>query len=252
MREKEAAIIVAGGKGLRLPGDTPKQFLPIGGLPVIMHTINAFYAYDPSIEIILVLPTSDFPRWEELCRRYAFHKPLRLVSGGQTRYHSVKNGLAHVVGPGIVAVHDGVRPLITTVIIARSFEVARKSGSAVTAVSLKESIREIFDTSVDPASDPDLTVIEGKSGDGFRHQSSKALDRSRYRLMQTPQTFDIALLQSAYSASQDDSVTDDASVMEMAGHAITLVEGSYENLKITTPEDLVVAEAILKSRTKST
>ena len=221
---KEVAIIVAGGKGLRLPGNTPKQFLEIGGLPVLMHTINAFLAYDQSIEIVLVLPAHDFVRWEDLCRQYSFLHPLTLVAGGETRFQSVRNGLNAISDAGVVAVHDGVRPLVTPAIIGSAFETARQQGSAVASVPMKESIREL------------------------QNHSSLAVDRSKYRIMQTPQTFDIGLLKKAYTLPEDDALTDDASVAERAGHAITLIDGSYENLKITTPIDVVVAEAIIRSR----
>ena len=143
MNAKEVAIIVAGGKGLRLPGDTPKQFIEIGGQPVLMHTIDAFRTYSPSIEILLVLPSADFDRWKDLCHRFHFEQAITVVAGGASRFQSVKNGLDRVAGPGYVAVHDGVRPLVTPEIISASFEMARKYRSAVASVPLKESIREL-------------------------------------------------------------------------------------------------------------
>jgi 2-C-methyl-D-erythritol 4-phosphate cytidylyltransferase len=234
----EVAIIVAGGKGLRLPGDTPKQFLEIAGLPVLMHTINAFRAYSPTIQILLVLPVIDIARWERLCHQYKFDASITVVPGGATRFDSVRSGLEKVTGGGEVAVHDGVRPLITPEIISTSFEIARKHRSAVASLPLKESIREMSGT------------VSGTSGDHV-WQHSITVDRSKFRLMQTPQTFDIGLLKSAYAAARGNAFTDDASVVESAGHAIALFEGSYENLKITTPEDLVVAEAILKRRMRN-
>lgn len=238
MDTKEAAIIVAGGKGLRLPADVPKQFIEVGGLPVLMHTINAFRAYNPSLEILLVIPAGDFARWESLCHQYHFVHGVRLVAGGSTRFQSVKNGLDQLSSQGFVAVHDGVRPLVTPKIIAASFEMARKHRSAVASVPLKESIRELRDAST-------TTNVSTRE---FSSHTSFAIDRTKFRLMQTPQTFDVALLKSSYEAAVGDAYTDDASVVEGAGHAITLFEGSYENLKITTPEDLIVAEAILRSR----
>jgi len=237
MHQKEVAIIVAGGKGLRLPGDIPKQFIEIGGLPVLMHTINAFRDYSQALEILLVLPQEHFIRWESLCLKHNFTQKIALVSGGSNRFQSVKNGLDSLSGPGLVAVHDGVRPLVTPEIIAASFNMARQHRSAVASVPLKESIRELRGTGTND-------VLTGE----FPSEPSFAVDRAKFRVMQTPQTFDIDLLKSAYYAVQGEEFTDDASVVERAGHIITLFDGSYENLKITTPVDLVVAEAIIQSR----
>ncbi|MBL0740171.1 2-C-methyl-D-erythritol 4-phosphate cytidylyltransferase [Chryseolinea lacunae] len=221
---KEYALIVAGGKGTRIKSKTPKQFLELEGLPVLMHTILAFYRYSESIQIILVLPADDFATWESLCAQYGFYKPVVLQQGGDTRFQSVKNGLEKIEGDGLVAIHDGVRPLVHEDIIGASFRLAAVHQSAVAAVRLKESIR---------ITDQDTT---------------KAMDRSRFRLIQTPQTFQVGMIRRAYAQKEDDTLTDDASVAERAGHSISLFEGSYENIKITTPEDLVVAAALLKSR----
>jgi 2-C-methyl-D-erythritol 4-phosphate cytidylyltransferase len=237
MRQKEAAIIVAGGKGLRLPGDIPKQFIEIGGLPVLMHTINAFRDYSQTLEILLVLPQDHFSRWESLCRTYQFSQKITIISGGSNRFQSVKNGLDSISAPGLVAVHDGVRPLVTPEIIAASFDMARLHRSAVASVPLKESIRELRDTGTNDV----------RAGE-FSSELSFAVDRAKFRVMQTPQTFDIDLLKSAYDEAKGQEFTDDASVVELAGHNIALFDGSYENLKITTPVDLVVAEAIIQSR----
>jgi 2-C-methyl-D-erythritol 4-phosphate cytidylyltransferase len=257
MHSKEVAIIVAGGKGLRLPGDLPKQFIEIDGLPVLMHTLNAFRDYDASMEIILVLPQADISLWNELCRKHQFNHRITVVQGGRSRFHSVQNGLRHITDPGVVAVHDGVRPLITPGIIRASFALARKCRSAVASVPLKESIRGLEGSAAGipttAASPEDVSkegpAAHGSSGD-LSSQRSVALDRTKFRLMQTPQTFDIALLKSAYDSARGDSFTDDASVIEQAGHAVVLFDGSYENLKITTPEDLIIAEAILRARRK--
>lgn len=238
MDQKEVAIIVAGGKGLRLPGDIPKQFVEIDGLPVLMHTLAAFRDYSASLEIILALPASDMILWESLCQKHHFNKNVTLVEGGSSRFHSVRNGLNRIAGPGLVAVHDGVRPLITPEIIAESFAIARKYRTAVASVALKESIRQMEDSS----------AAAGSSSTDLYSQRSVAIDRRRFRLMQTPQTFDIGLLKRAYELAQHDSFTDDASVVEHSGHSVALFDGSYENLKITTPEDLIVAEAIIQSR----
>jgi 2-C-methyl-D-erythritol 4-phosphate cytidylyltransferase len=222
--QPEYALIVAGGKGTRMKTSLPKQFLEIKGRPVLMHTIDAFYRYSDTMLVILVLPEEDQPTWEALCQQHAFTRPLQIVAGGASRFQSVQNGLHHIQGPGLVAIHDGVRPLISEDIIAASFRLAAVHGSAVAAVRLKDSIR----------------VTD--------QHHTRAVDRSLYRLIQTPQTFKIDLIQHAYALPEDATLTDDASVAERAGHTISLFEGSYDNLKITTPEDLIVAEALLDAR----
>ena len=222
MKNKEYALIVAGGKGTRMKTALPKQFLEVNGLPILMHTLNAFYKYSENIQIILVLPEDDFATWKNLCEKYSYNKPVILQKGGDTRFQSVKNGLGKIDGDGLVAIHDGVRPLVSEDIIGASFRLAAVHGSAVAAVRLKESIR---------ITDQDNT---------------KAVDRSRYRLIQTPQTFDVALIQKAYLIKDEPSLTDDASVAERSGHVISLFEGSYQNIKVTTPEDLIFAEALLR------
>jgi 2-C-methyl-D-erythritol 4-phosphate cytidylyltransferase len=223
-KEQEYALIVAGGKGTRIKSKLPKQFLELEGRPVILHTIDAFFRYTEKITVILVLPEDDLEIWNNIVKKYNYNRPLVLQQGGATRFQSVKKGLAKIQGEGLVAIHDGVRPLVSEDIIAASFRLAAVHKSAVAAVRLKESIR---------VTDPDQT---------------KAVDRSRFRLIQTPQTFDVQLIKKAYEAKEDESLTDDASVAERAGHSISLFEGSYENIKITTPEDLLFAEALLKAR----
>jgi 2-C-methyl-D-erythritol 4-phosphate cytidylyltransferase len=224
MNYTEYAIIVAGGKGTRIKSSVPKQFLELNGLPVLMHTLLAFYRYSEQINIILVLPEDDFDTWKSLCAKYNFQKPLILQKGGDTRFQSVRNGLDKITGDGLVAIHDGVRPLVNEDIIGASFRLAAVHKSAVASVRLKESIR---------VTDQD---------------STKSVDRSRFRLIQTPQTFQVDLIKKAYIQKEDPSLTDDASVAERAGHPISLFEGSYENIKITTAEDVLIAEALLKSR----
>lgn len=224
MKLKEYALIVAGGKGTRMKTSVPKQFIELLGLPILMHTINAFYRYDAAITVILVLPEDDFDSWSELCEKYHFTEPVVLQKGGDSRFQSVRNGLKKIEGEGLVAIHDGVRPLISEDIIGASFRLAAVHQSAVAAVRLKESIR---------MTDQD---------------STKAMDRSHFRLIQTPQTFLVSLIRQAYEGKESASLTDDASVAEQAGHVISLFEGSYENIKITTPEDLVIAEALLRKR----
>jgi 2-C-methyl-D-erythritol 4-phosphate cytidylyltransferase len=227
MNNKEYALIVAGGKGTRIKSKLPKQFLELNGKPILLHTLEAFYRYSASIQVILVLPEDDFTSWDRIVREFKFDKPLILQTGGDSRFQSVKNGLSKIEGQGLVAIHDGVRPLVSEDIIGASFRLAAVHQSAVAAVRLKESIR---------ITDQDNT---------------KAVDRSRYRLIQTPQTFDVSLIKKAYEIKDDPGLTDDASVAEKSGHIISLFEGSYENIKITTPEDLIVAEALLNARKNS-
>lgn len=224
MSHNEYAIIVAGGKGTRIKSKLPKQFLELLGRPILLHTLQAFYRYSPDIKIVLVLPEDDFDKWHSIRQQHNFNAPVILQKGGETRFQSVKNGLDKIEGDGLVAIHDGVRPLVSEDIIGASFRLASVHGTAVAAVRLKESIR---------MTDQDNT---------------KAMDRSRFRLIQTPQTFNINLIKEAYKLKEDSSLTDDASVAERAGHIISLFEGSYENIKITTPEDLVIAQALLKAR----
>lgn len=220
----EYAIIVAGGKGTRIKSAVPKQFLPLLGKPILLHTLEAFHRYSPQVRIILVLPEDDFPRWQALAEQHGYNAPITLQRGGDTRFQSVRNGLDKIEGDGLVAIHDGVRPLVSADIIGASYRLAAVHQSAVAAVRLKESIR---------MTDQDNT---------------KAMDRSRFRLIQTPQTFQVHLIKQAYQIKEDASLTDDASVAERAGHIISLFEGSYENIKITTPEDLVIAEALMRSQ----
>lgn len=220
---KNYALIVAGGKGSRIKSEAPKQFIEIAGKPVLMHTLEQFHRYDKKLTIILVLPEEQASLWEEQVLQYDFKAPVTIKFGGKSRFQSVKNGLKAIEGDGLVAIHDGVRPLVSRDLIAASFNLAAIHGSAVAAVRLKESLREI---------DKDAT---------------RALDRSRYRLIQTPQTFRIALIKQAYEMEEDPSLTDDAGVLEKWGHKISLFEGSYSNIKITTEEDLRIAESFLSA-----
>jgi 2-C-methyl-D-erythritol 4-phosphate cytidylyltransferase len=220
----EYALIVAGGHGTRMGGDIPKQFLELNGTPILAHTINAFKRYSTDIRVILVLPADQLDTWKELASKHNVQAVHAVQTGGETRFQSVKRGLELVGDSGLVAIHDGVRPLVNEDIIAASFRLAAVHGSAVAAVRLKESIR---------STDKDGT---------------HALDRSQYRLIQTPQTFKVDLIRKAYSIAEDPALTDDASVAEKSGHKISLFEGSYSNVKITTREDLALAESLIKSR----
>lgn len=224
MSQPEYALIVAGGKGTRINSAVPKQFLELNGTPILIHTLNAFVRYSSQIKIILVLPEDDMQTWKELSLNHKFNTPVILQNGGDSRFQSVKRGLEKIEGSGLVAIHDGVRPLISEDIIGASFRLAAVHKTAVAAVRLKESIR---------MTDQD---------------STRAMDRSKFRLIQTPQTFEVDLIKKAYEGKEDPSLTDDASVAERAGQVISLFEGSYENIKITTREDLIVAEALLKAR----
>ncbi len=222
MSQKEFALIVAGGKGTRIKSNLPKQFIELNGKPILLHTIDAFHRYSKSLTVILVLPEDDFEVWNGICEKFNFNEPVLLQKGGATRFQSVRNGLDKIEGEGLVAIHDGVRPLVSEDIIGASFRLAAIHHCAVAAVRLKESLR--------------MTDKDG----------TKAVDRSLFRLIQTPQTFDVQLIKKAYRMKEDSSFTDDASVAERAGHRISLFEGSFLNIKITTPEDLVIAEALMK------
>ncbi|MDH5476690.1 MAG: 2-C-methyl-D-erythritol 4-phosphate cytidylyltransferase [Cyclobacteriaceae bacterium] len=217
---KKYAVIVAGGKGKRMGSTTPKQYLLLDGYPILMHTLYKFYTYDSTINLILVLPKSDFDLWNTLCEEHDFDIPLQLTFGGDTRFQSVKNGLDLINTEGLVAIHDGVRPLVDNTIIDASFKVALQHKNAITAIPLKDSIRKI---------DGDKNFAE---------------DRSNYQSIQTPQTFECALIKKAYTTEEQLHFTDDASVAEFAGHKIHLIEGSYKNIKITTTEDLKIAEVL--------
>lgn len=232
----EYALIVAGGKGTRIKSDVPKQFIELNGTPVLLHTLQAFYRYAPSLSIVLVLPEDNFEQWHRIVARHHFTKPIILQKGGETRFQSVRNGLEKINGEGLVAIHDGVRPLVSEAIIGASFRLAAVHKIAVAAVRLKESIRM-----TDQAFLPEDISAE-------RQDNTKAVDRSRFRLIQTPQTFDLQLIKKAYQIQEDPTLTDDASVAERSGYKVSLFEGSYENIKITTAEDLIIAEALLKNK----
>jgi 2-C-methyl-D-erythritol 4-phosphate cytidylyltransferase len=222
---QEYAIIVAGGSGSRMKSELPKQFIPLLGKPILMHTIEVFHGYSTQCKILVVLPENHLQNWADLCRKHRFEIAHRTIAGGTSRFQSVKNGLLHVDDmESLVAIHDGVRPLVRAEIISASFRLAGLHGSAVAAVRLKESLR-----------------VTNKDG-------TKALDRSSFRLIQTPQTFQYRLIREAYDIVDNSELTDDASVAEQNGVRISLFEGSYENIKITTPEDLILAEALLKNR----
>ena len=216
-------IIVAGGKGLRMGSDIPKQFLPIGGKPVLMRTLERFRQYSPTLQIILVLPKAQQDYWQKLCKEYAFDIDYQLADGGETRFHSVQNGLAKIPdnAQGVVGVHDGVRPFPSIDVIRNCYETAREKKAVIPVIPVVETVRHL-------------------KGD-----TSVTVSRNEYRLVQTPQTFDIQLLKAANRQPYNDGFTDDASVVEAFGFNITLVEGNRENIKITTPYDLKIAEMLI-------
>jgi 2-C-methyl-D-erythritol 4-phosphate cytidylyltransferase len=219
---KKYTVFVAGGSGSRMKSAIPKQFMLLAGKPVVMHTIQLFNDYDSAVNLILVLPEAQIMEWEKLCKTYNFNLPHQVIAGGETRFHSVQKGLSLVDGEGLVAVHDGVRPLVSKATISTIFSTAETKGNAVPCIQLNDSIRKV-------------------SGD-----KNEAVLRSDYRLIQTPQCFKISILKKAFEQNYSDSFTDCASVLEAAGGKINLVEGNPENIKITTPYDLIVAESFLK------
>lgn len=237
MKSEEFVIIVAGGKGLRMGGDIPKQFLPIGGKPILMRTLERFRAYSETLQIILVLPEAQQDYWQELCKQYEFQVDYQIANGGQTRFHSVQNGLALVPddAEGVVGVHDGVRPFPSIEVITRCYETARQTKAVIPVIPVVETVRQIL-----PSNQSNPNAVS--------NPSSITVPRDQYRLVQTPQTFDIQLLKAANRQPYNDGFTDDASVVESYGHPITLVEGNRENIKITTPYDITVAEAIINSQ----
>ncbi|MBB6324530.1 2-C-methyl-D-erythritol 4-phosphate cytidylyltransferase [Algoriphagus iocasae] len=224
----KAAILVAGGKGTRMGAPISKQYLPIGGKPVLMHTLQIFYEVDPSIHLILVLPASDFSYWKELCQEYGFNIPHQLVEGGNSRFQSVRNGLDSITwAEGLVAIHDGVRPFVAKEVISNSFLEAEKSGSGIAVIALKDSIRKLGD--------------DGKSC----YQ-----ERQYFRLVQTPQTFLLSKIKKAFQVTEIQQFTDDATVYEHQGWQVSLIAGNPENIKITTPEDLQYGEFLLSQSKK--
>jgi len=216
-------IIVAGGKGLRMGSDIPKQFLPIGGKPVLMRTLERFREYSPTLQIILVLPKAQQDYWHQLCKDYNFEVEYVLADGGETRFHSVQNGLTKIPddAEGVVGVHDGVRPFPSIDVIRNCYETARTAKAVIPVIPVVETVRHL------------------------QGNTSETVPRSDYRLVQTPQTFDIQLLKAANKQPYNDGFTDDASVVEAFGFNITLVDGNRENIKITTPYDMKIAEVLI-------
>jgi 2-C-methyl-D-erythritol 4-phosphate cytidylyltransferase len=220
------ALIVAGGSGSRMAADVPKQFLLLQGKPILMRSIEAFHQFNSDINIILVLPSAHHEYWAKLCIEHSFSIKHSIVSGGETRFHSVLNGLNTINDTihCIVAIHDGVRPLVSKQTLENCFKVAIGTGNAVPCIDLVDSIREVD------------------------QNKSKHVNREKFKAIQTPQVFNFGLLRRAYTLRYNPLFTDDASVLEAAGIQINLVEGNRENIKITTPIDLIIAEALLKNQ----
>jgi 2-C-methyl-D-erythritol 4-phosphate cytidylyltransferase len=215
-------IIVAGGKGKRMHSETPKQFLTVAGKPILMHTIRKFSGFSKELTINLVLPSPFIDFWNSLCKLFDFHLPHNVIEGGESRFFSVKNGLYNIADHSLVAIHDGVRPLVSHETIQRVFQVAGDKGNAVPVIKINESIRQLDD------------------------EDSHPVDRKRYRLIQTPQCFQSEILLKGYDQDYCEDFTDDATVVEALGIKINLVEGNFENIKITRPADLKIAESFLR------
>jgi len=214
----KSIIIVAGGSGLRMGHDIPKQFLLIAGKPVLMHTINRFVDFDNSLQIIVVLPKSQVDYWQSLCMEHQFTVPHEIAFGGETRFHSVSNGLAMATPGNLIGIHDGVRPFVSNQTLRGCFEMAAQLGNAIPVIDVHESVRQV------------------------KGQTSESVDRSQYRLVQTPQVFQYQQITNAYRLPYEATFTDDASVVEKAGFDIHLTLGNRENIKITTPIDLKMGE----------
>jgi 2-C-methyl-D-erythritol 4-phosphate cytidylyltransferase len=219
---KKYAIIVAGGTGTRMKGEVPKQFMLLNGRPVILYSVEAFVAYDASVQIILVLHPDYLKYWNQLAEEFKISRQYKIITGGETRFDSVKNGLDSIFEDGLVAIHDAARPVINAEFISGLFATAQKFGSAMPGIALNDTIR----------------IIEG--------DSSKQLDRTLLRAMQTPQVYKVSELKRAYEQPFQPFFTDDASVMQSAGFHLQLAEGSAKNIKITNPGDIELAETYLK------
>lgn len=218
---KKAAIIVAGGTGTRMNADIPKQFLLLGGKPLLFHSLETFYRTDPGITIILVLPESYIQTWRSLCNEFSFPIPHMIVSGGETRFHSVRNALPLLNDEILVGIHDGARPLVSSELIIRAFAAALQYGNCIPALPVSESVR----------------VID--------NGGSRPVDRRDYRIIQTPQVFGVMEIREAYKQPYNDTFTDDATVLEGTGKTIHLIEGEPFNIKVTCSTDMVMAECLL-------
>jgi 2-C-methyl-D-erythritol 4-phosphate cytidylyltransferase len=220
-QKSKTVIIVAGGTGKRMQADIPKQFIELKSKPILMHTIEVFVKYNHHINIIVVLPENQMVVWKQMCEEHNFNIVHQTIAGGATRFDSVKNGLELAPDEGLVAVHDGVRPLVSVQTIHRCFEMAERTGTAIPVIDIVESIRKV------------------------KENDNEAVDRNLYKAVQTPQVFEAQILKAAYRQDYVPTFTDDASVVEAFGHKISIVEGNKENIKITTPLDLEIGELFL-------
>jgi 2-C-methyl-D-erythritol 4-phosphate cytidylyltransferase len=219
---KEVVVIVAGGSGKRMKSELPKQFIELLGRPILMHTLEQFYKYSPEIDIRLVLPKKEIDTWKNLVEEHNFSISHEICPGGASRFHSVQNGLDGLDTETLIAIHDGVRPLVSKETITKGFQTAHEKGTAIPVIDVHETIREI------------------------NGNESKTVNRDKYKLVQTPQVFRAEVLLLAYTQSFREEFTDDASVVESMGKKIHLFEGNRENIKITAPNDLKIAEAYLR------
>ncbi len=226
MNEKIFIVLVAGGKGTRMDNATPKQFHLVAGKPLVMHTFDAFVSFFGKAEFILVLPEMEIGRWKHLCAEYGFSLPHRIVEGGPTRYHSVKNALAYVDDKSLVFVHDAVRPLVAEDTLLDALQIARIHGTAIPVVPVTDALRQV------------------------ENGISRAVNREQFRMVQTPQVFRSSLLKKAYLQAYRDTFTDDAAVVESTGQPLHLVEGNPENIKVTHPGDLGYVERLLASKNR--
>jgi 2-C-methyl-D-erythritol 4-phosphate cytidylyltransferase len=221
---KKYAVIVAGGKGVRMGSAVPKQFLPLNGQPILYHTIKAFIDAYADMHLVLVLPQDQLSYAQMVLQSFPDRIDITIVAGGETRYHSVQHGLKVVEKDSVVFVHDGVRPLVTPALIQQCCEQAIEKGSAIPAIPVADSMRIIED------------------------EDSRPIDREQMRIIQTPQTFRSEIILPAFEQEYQTSFTDEATVVEAYGDVIYLTEGERSNIKVTTPEDMIVAEALLKAR----
>ena len=228
MDRKKFVIVTAGGSGIRMHSKVPKQFLEIGGKPILRHTVERFLEYDPAIGVVISLPASSKQFWKDYCASTGFISRYTMVSGGITRFHSVRNALEYIPDGALVAVHDGVRPFVTPDFLARMFEAAETCEGVIPVLPVVDSLRELDRSGV-----------------------SVPVDRSSYVSVQTPQIFRSEMLKSAYCNAYSTSFTDDASVFEAAGFKVSLAEGLRGNFKITSPEDLAIAEVVVRRRADS-
>jgi 2-C-methyl-D-erythritol 4-phosphate cytidylyltransferase len=217
---KDFLIIVAGGTGTRMRSETPKQFLEINKVPVIVLSIKKFLAYKKDLSIIVAVHPAFKKELNAICKKYFPKNDIQVVFGGETRYHSVKNALDTIPkGDGVVGIHDAARPFVKMDVIKKCYSTAAKKGNAIPAITLFESIRKAS------------------------AKKNKAVDRGQFKIIQTPQCFNIKLIKKAFTKKYSSKFTDDATVLESIGEKINLVEGNYENIKITNPNDMIIAKA---------